>query len=62
MIVMLPLLAGILAILALGAILFWVIGKYVSNARLADILKLLVGMICFGAILSRLSGLLGNSP
>lgn len=59
---MLTLLIGILIIVVVGAILFWVIDKFSPDARIAQLLKLLVALICLGAIISRLSGLIGYTP
>jgi hypothetical protein len=46
----LTLVIGILIIVVIGAILFWVIDKFAPDARLALILKLLVVLVCLGAI------------
>ena len=56
---MINLVIGILIIVVLGAILFWVIDKFCPDARLASLLKLLVVLICLGAIVSRLLPILG---
>jgi uncharacterized membrane protein YvlD (DUF360 family) len=58
----LSLIIGILIIVVIGAILFWVIDKYCPDARLAKLLKLLVVLVCLGAIVNRLFPLLGMSP
>jgi uncharacterized membrane protein YvlD (DUF360 family) len=50
---MLSLLIGILIICVVGAICFWVIEKFVNDGRLAKLLKLLVVLVCLGAILQR---------
>ena len=50
---MLSLLIGILIICVVGAICFWAIDKFVNEARLAQLLKLLVVLICLAAILQR---------
>jgi uncharacterized membrane protein YvlD (DUF360 family) len=55
----LSLVIGILVTIVLGAILFWVIDRFCPDARLAQLLKLLVILICLGAIVSRLLPLLG---
>jgi uncharacterized membrane protein YvlD (DUF360 family) len=52
---------GILIIVVIGAILFWVIDKFAPDARLAQLLKLLVVLVCLGAIVTRLLPLLGYS-
>ncbi len=56
---MISLVIGILVIIVLGAILFWVIDRFSPDARLSQLLKLLVILICLGAIVSRLLPLLG---
>jgi uncharacterized membrane protein YvlD (DUF360 family) len=56
---MLTLVIGILIIIVVGAILFWVIDKFVPDARLGKLLKLLVVLICLAAILARLLPILG---
>jgi len=55
----LTLVIGILIIVVVGAILFWVIDKFCPDARLAQLLKLLVVLVCLGAIVARLLPLLG---
>jgi uncharacterized membrane protein YvlD (DUF360 family) len=57
----LTLVIGILITVVIGAILFWVIDKFCPEARLAQLLKLLVVLICLGSIVSRLYPLLGTS-
>jgi hypothetical protein len=52
-------LINILIIIVIGAILFWVIEKYVRDGRLANLLKLLVVLLCVAAILQRLLPLFG---
>ena len=56
---MLSLVIGILIIIVIGAILFWVIDKFCPDARLGHLLKILVVLICLGAIVSRLLPILG---
>ena len=56
---MISLVIGILVTIVLGAILFWVIDRFCPDARLAQLLKLLVILICLGAIVSRLLPPLG---
>lgn len=56
---MVSLLIGILIILVVGAICFWVIEKFVNDGRLANLLKLLVILVCAGAILQRVLPLMG---
>jgi hypothetical protein len=56
----LTLLIGILITVVIGAILFWVIDRFCPEARLAQLLKLLVVLLCLGSIVSRLYPLLGG--
>ncbi|MGD1877670.1 MAG: hypothetical protein ACFB13_09245 [Kiloniellaceae bacterium] len=56
---MLMVLIGVLIICVVGAICFWVIEKFVTDRRLGKLLKLLVVLICLGAILQRVLPLLG---
>jgi uncharacterized membrane protein YvlD (DUF360 family) len=56
---MISLVIGILVTIVLGAILFWVIDRFSPDARLAQLLKLLVILICLGSIVNRLLPLLG---
>jgi hypothetical protein len=58
---MLSALIGILIIVVFGAICFWAIDKFANDRRLAQLLKLLVVLICIGAILQRVLPLLGLS-
>ncbi len=58
---MISLVIGILVTIVLGAILFWVIDRFSPDARLAQLLKLLVILICLGSIVTRLLPLLGYS-
>ena len=48
------LLIGILVIIVVGAICFWAIDKFATDRKLANLLKLLVILICLGAIIQRL--------
>ena len=48
------LLIGIAIILVVGAICFWAIDKFATDSRLARLLKLLVVLVCLGAIVQRL--------
>ncbi len=57
---MLTLLIGILITVVIGAILFWVIDRFCPEARLAQLLKLLVVLICLGSIISRVYPMLGG--
>jgi uncharacterized membrane protein YvlD (DUF360 family) len=56
---MLTLVIGILIIIVVGAILFWVINKFCPDMRLAQLLKLLLVLVCLGAIVAKLLPLLG---
>jgi uncharacterized membrane protein YvlD (DUF360 family) len=56
---MISILIGVLITCIVGAIFFWVIDKFVNDGRLANLLKLLVVLVCLGAILQRVSPLLG---
>ena len=58
---MLSLLIGILITLVVGAICFWAIDKFVSDGRLAQLLKLLVVLLCLASILDRVLPLVGYS-
>ena len=48
------LLINILVIIIIGAILFYLIDRFVRDGRLANLLKILVALICLAAILQRL--------
>jgi uncharacterized membrane protein YvlD (DUF360 family) len=52
-------LINILIICVVGALLFWVIDKFVRDGRLGNLLKILVVLICLAAILQRLLPFLG---
>jgi len=56
---MLLLLINVLIIVVVGAILFYVIDRFVRERRLANLLKLLVALVCLVAILQRLLPALG---
>jgi len=56
---MLSVLIGVLIICVVGAICFWAIDKFVNDRRLANLLKLLVVLICVAAILQRVLPLAG---
>ena len=56
---MLSVLIGVLIICVVGAICFWAIEKFVNDARLASLLKILVVLVCLGAILQRVLPLAG---
>jgi hypothetical protein len=56
---MLSVLIGVLIVCVVGAICFWAIDKFVREARLANLLKLLVVLICLASILQRVLPLAG---
>ncbi|MGD0316760.1 MAG: hypothetical protein ABSB37_12590 [Xanthobacteraceae bacterium] len=56
---MLLVLIHVLIICVVGAILFWVIDRFVRDARLGNLLKILVVLVCLGAILQRVLPVLG---
>jgi len=58
---MLSLLIGILITLVVGAICFWAIDQFVRDGRLAQLLKLLVVLLCLASILDRVLPLAGYS-
>jgi hypothetical protein len=56
---MILILLNILIICVVGAICFWAIDRFVRDGRLANLLKILVVLICVVAILERLLPILG---
>jgi hypothetical protein len=56
---MISVLIAVLSIIVVGAICFWAIDKFATDSRLANLLKLLVLLICLGAILQRVQPLAG---
>ena len=56
---MLSVLIGVLIICVIGAICFWAIEKFINDSRLANLLKILVVLICVAAILQRVLPLVG---
>ncbi|MDR3422101.1 MAG: hypothetical protein P4L80_12815 [Xanthobacteraceae bacterium] len=56
---MLFVLIHVLIICVVGAILFWVIDRFVRDGRLANLLKILAVLVCLAAILQRVLPLLG---
>ena len=52
-------LINVLVIIVVGAIVFYLIDRFVSDGRLANLLKILVVLICLAAILQRLLPTLG---
>jgi len=51
---MLLVLINVLVIIVVGAILFYLIDRFVWDGRLANLLKILVALVCLAAILQRL--------
>jgi len=51
---MLLVLINVLVIIVVGAILFYLIDRFVRDGRLANLLKMLVALVCLAAILQRL--------
>ena len=58
---MILVLINILIICVVGAIMFWLVDRYARDRRLANLLKLLVVLVCLAAILQRLLPTLGIS-
>jgi hypothetical protein len=58
---MLLLLINVLIIVVVGALCFYLIDRFVRDGRLANLLKILVALICILAILQRLLPALGLS-
>ena len=58
-IAMISVLIGVLIIVVIGAICFWAIDKFANDRRLAQLLRLLVVLICLAAILQRVLPLIG---
>jgi len=56
---MLLVLINVLVIVVVGAILFYLIDRFVRDGRLGNLLKILVVLICLTAILQRLLPVLG---
>jgi hypothetical protein len=56
---MISVLIAVLSIIVVGMICFWAIDKFDTDTRLANLLKLLVLLICLGAILQRVQPLTG---
>jgi uncharacterized membrane protein YvlD (DUF360 family) len=59
-IAMLLLAINVLIIVVVGAILFWVVDKFVRDGRLANLVKILIVLLCLGAILVRVLPLVGR--
>jgi len=56
---MLLVLIHVLITIVVGAILFWVIDRFVRDRRLANLLKILVVLVCLASVLQRLLPMLG---
>jgi hypothetical protein len=54
-------LINVLIIVVVGALIFYLIDRFVRDGRLANLLKILVILICLAAILQRLLPALGVS-
>jgi uncharacterized membrane protein YvlD (DUF360 family) len=59
--VVITLVIGILITIVVGAICFWAIDRFCPDARLAQLLKLLVVLVCLGSIVTRILPLMGYS-
>jgi uncharacterized membrane protein YvlD (DUF360 family) len=58
---MILVLVHVLITVVVGAILFWVIDRFVRDGRLANLLKILVVLVCIASILQRVLPMLGVS-
>jgi hypothetical protein len=56
---MISALISVLIIIVIGAICFWAIDRFAGDRRLAQLLRLLVVLICLAAILQRILPLAG---
>ena len=56
---MLSVLIAVLITLIIGAICFWAIDRFVNDGRLANLLKLLVVLLCLASILRQVLPLAG---
>ncbi|MGC1357924.1 MAG: hypothetical protein WA851_19420 [Xanthobacteraceae bacterium] len=56
---MILVLIQILITVVIGAILFWLIDRFIRDGRLANLLKILVVLVCLASILQRLLPMLG---
>ena len=56
---MILVLVQILITIVVGAILFWLIDRFVRDGRLANLLKILVVLVCLASILQRLLPMAG---
>jgi hypothetical protein len=56
---MILVLIQILITVVVGAILFWLIDRFIRDRRLANLLKILVVLVCLASILQRLLPMAG---
>jgi hypothetical protein len=56
---MLFILINVLIIVVVGALIFYLIDRFVRDGRLANLLKILVVLVCLAAILQRLWPVIG---
>jgi uncharacterized membrane protein YvlD (DUF360 family) len=49
----------VLITIVVAAILFWVIDRFVRDGRLANLLKILVVLVCLASILQRVLPMMG---
>jgi uncharacterized membrane protein YvlD (DUF360 family) len=56
---MILMLIQILITIVIGAILFWLIDRFIRDRRLANLLKILVVLVCLASILQRLLPMAG---
>ena len=56
---MILVLIHVLITIVVGAILFWVIDRFVRDGRLANLLKILVVLLCLASILQRVLPMVG---
>lgn len=56
---MILVLIQILITVVIGAILFWLIDRFIRDRRLANLLKILVVLVCLASILQRLLPMVG---
>jgi hypothetical protein len=56
---MLLLLINVLIIVVVGALCFYLIDRFIRDGRLANLLKILVALICIAAVLQRILPALG---
>jgi hypothetical protein len=56
---MILVLINVVIIVVVGALLFYLIDRFIRDGRLANLLKILVALVCLAAILQRLLPALG---